>query len=124
MYVSHFLIRMNVDCYIYSERHEPTTKMFPWQNWCDYAGRKKLVLVGWDEKVLPPGSDCIIRGSNAINTEGWSALMKRHNYLNNPHHDHTLPEIKIEKWHEGMCHICCDRHVYLNYHVFRIPTTC
>lgn len=74
---------------------------FRWEGWCDFAYKNRLVLVGWDHRVQPPGPDFSLRGAGAVTTREWQRLVKRIDWKGNPFYDPDLPALNIEFW-DGM----------------------
>jgi len=59
------------------------------------------VLVGWDDRLTPPGYDFIVKGPGAISMEGWHRLVKRIDWKGNPYRDPNALKLDIERWHKG-----------------------
>jgi hypothetical protein len=79
---------------------------FPWGNWCEFAYKHKVTLVGWSRHVFPPGPG--FNHKSTVCTDGWKDLAGRipTRWRDNPLRDDTLPELGIVRWSEGMLNIC------------------
>lgn len=91
----------SVCAFICSNIHVPETLVehknshFPWEGWCDFAYKNRLVILGWDPAIQAPGPDFSLK---SMTTSHWQSLVKRIDWKQNPFCDHSLPKLDIIRW--------------------------
>jgi len=75
-----------------------TNDHFPWQAWCDFAGKHKLCIYGWDATCIPPGPDFTFR---SVKADAWHRLVQRIDWGGNPFFVKGGPKLEIKPWEPG-----------------------